>query len=130
MPLNSRGYISFSLVLVFSSLWVTHSAGMKFGFIMIVTLLPSCCSFFFVFGHRVSLLGGFQCLPVDGCSTASCNFGALRGGDEHMSFYSRSRPRLFFFLVLIHILRRSWQPTPLFLPSESHGRRSLAGYSS
>ena len=25
--------------------------------------------------------------------------------------------------------RRPWQPTPLFLPGESHGQRSLAGYS-
>ena len=25
--------------------------------------------------------------------------------------------------------RRAWQPTPVFLPEESHGRRSLAGYS-
>ena len=25
--------------------------------------------------------------------------------------------------------RREWQPTPVFLPGESHGRRSLAGYS-
>ena len=24
--------------------------------------------------------------------------------------------------------RREWQPTPVFLPGESHGRRSLAGY--
>ena len=24
--------------------------------------------------------------------------------------------------------RRKWQPTPLFLPGESHGRRSLVGY--
>ena len=26
-------------------------------------------------------------------------------------------------------LEREWQPTPLFLPGESHGQRSLAGYS-
>ena len=26
--------------------------------------------------------------------------------------------------------RRKWQPTPQFLPGESHGRRSLVGYSS
>ena len=26
--------------------------------------------------------------------------------------------------------RRKWQPTPLFLPGEFHGQRSLAGYSS
>ena len=25
--------------------------------------------------------------------------------------------------------RRAWQPTPVFLPGESHGPRSLAGYS-
>jgi len=25
--------------------------------------------------------------------------------------------------------RRKWQPTPIFLPGESHGHRSLVGYS-
>ena len=25
--------------------------------------------------------------------------------------------------------RREWQPIPVFLPGDSHGRRSLAGYS-
>ena len=25
--------------------------------------------------------------------------------------------------------RRKWQPTPLFLPGESHGQRGLVGYS-
>jgi len=25
--------------------------------------------------------------------------------------------------------RRAWQPTPVFLPGESHGHRSLEGYS-
>ena len=25
--------------------------------------------------------------------------------------------------------RRKWQPTPVFLPGEAHGRRSLVGYS-
>ena len=25
--------------------------------------------------------------------------------------------------------RRAWQPTAVFLPGESHGQRSLAGYS-
>ena len=24
--------------------------------------------------------------------------------------------------------RREWQPTPVFLPGESHGQRSLVGY--
>ena len=26
------------------------------------------------------------------------------------------------------IWKRKWQPTPVFLPGESHGQRSLAGY--
>ena len=26
--------------------------------------------------------------------------------------------------------RRKWQPTPVFLPGESHGQRNLAGYKS
>ena len=25
--------------------------------------------------------------------------------------------------------RRAWQPTPVFLPGESHGRRNMSGYS-
>ena len=37
--------------------------------------------------------------------------------------------------IYIHLLvvkipwRREWLPTPVFLPGESHGQRSLAGYS-
>ena len=31
--------------------------------------------------------------------------------------------------LLVNTRRRKWQPTPVFLPGESHGQRSLAGYS-
>ena len=31
--------------------------------------------------------------------------------------------------IYILIWRRKWQPTPVFLPGESHGRRSLVGCS-
>ena len=34
------------------------------------------------------LFGGLQCAPVKGCSIASCDLGALVGGDECISFYS------------------------------------------
>ena len=61
---------------------------MRFDFIMITPLLPSHFSFFFVFECWVSFFGEFQHSPVDGCSTACCNFGAFTAGDEHMSFYS------------------------------------------
>ena len=27
------------------------------------------------------------------------------------------------------VSRRAWQPTPVFLPGESHGQRRLVGYS-
>ena len=76
-----------SLVLLFSSLWVTYPAGMGFDFIVIVLLLPSCCGFFFVFGHGVSFFGMFQHPSMDGCSIGSGDFGNLKGGDEHLSFY-------------------------------------------
>ena len=36
------------------------------------------------------------------------------------------------YSILVHIYgiwRRKWQPTPVFLPGESHGWRSLVGYS-
>ena len=40
----------------FSSLWVTHLAGVGFEFIMIVPLLLSHCSLDFVFGHGISFI--------------------------------------------------------------------------
>ena len=52
-----------SLVLLFSSLWVTHLASMRFDFIAVVPLLPSHCGFFFVFlpfwGWGEAGAGGF-----------------------------------------------------------------------
>ena len=53
-----------SLALLFSGLWVTHRVGLKFDFVVIVSLLSSHWGFFFVFGHRVSFFGGFQHPPV------------------------------------------------------------------
>ena len=29
---------------------------------------------------------------------------------------------------MFHPWRRTWQPTPVFVPGEFHGQRSLAGY--
>ena len=34
-----------------------------------------------------------------------------------------------FLLPMLLLWRRKWQPTPVFLPGESHGQRSLVGYS-
>ena len=90
-----------SLVFLFSSVWVTCAVGMGFDFVMIAPLLPSHWSFFLAFGHGVSYFDGFLYPPIDGCSTASCSFGALTGGDECMSFYStilnqKLKPQLLF----------------------------------
>ena len=63
-----------SLVLLFSSLWVTQPVGMGFDFIVIVPLPSSHWGCFFVFGRGVSFSGGFQCPPVLGCSAASWSF--------------------------------------------------------
>ena len=64
---------------------------MGFYFLVIVPLPLSHCGFFFVFGHRVSLLVGSNVLlPVDGFSTASCKFGALAGGDECIFIFTCS----------------------------------------
>ena len=34
---------------------------------------------------------------------------------------------LFLFYLLVILWRRKWQPTPVFLPRESHGQRRLVG---
>ena len=31
--------------------------------------------------------------------------------------------------IIFSLWRRKWQPTPVFLPGESHGQRGLVGYS-
>ena len=33
------------------------------------------------------------------------------------------------YVCMLKDWRRKWQPIPAFLPGESHGKRSLAGYS-
>ena len=62
------------------------------------------------FEKRQASLGGFFC-GSDGKECLLCR-----------------RPR-FSSWVGKNPWRRSWQSTPVFLPGESHGQRSLAGYS-
>ena len=66
---------------------VTHPAGVGFGFIVIVPLLPSTISLWLLCLWRWGIFGRFQHHPVAGSPAASCDFGALPGGDEHVSFY-------------------------------------------
>ena len=55
---------------------------------VISPLLPSCWGFSFALGCGVSLFGGIQHPPVNGCSAVSCSFGVLTGEDECTSFCS------------------------------------------
>ena len=76
-----------SLVFLFSSLQVTQLVGIKFDLIMIVIFLLFCHGSYFVPGCEVYFFGWLQYVPVNGCSTASLDFGALAGEGEHKSFY-------------------------------------------
>ena len=49
------------------------------------------------------------------------------GGSEGRVSLQCGRPRFDPWVGKIH-WRRKWQPTPVFLPGESHGWRSLVGY--
>ena len=52
-------------------------------------------------------------------------------GDSVVKKSTHQYRRLRFHPWVRKILwRRKWQPPPVFLPGESHGQRSLAGYSS
>ena len=47
-------------------------AGMRYLILnVIVSLLPSCCGFFFALGHSVSFFGVFQYSPLEDCAGAS-----------------------------------------------------------
>ena len=64
-------------------MWVTNPGRMGFDFIIILPLLLSHCCFSCVLGLGMSFYGGFQYLPDNGCSSASCNFGAFMWEDAH-----------------------------------------------
>ena len=72
-------------------------------------LLWLCPSYHLTAGSSLSLdmgdlfFGKFQYLPVDGCSTASCDFGALAGGGECMTFYSVILNRKPYYYLSLYV---------------------------
>ena len=73
---------------------------------------------------RLSLL-----IVLKGTSLLIC-FPGDPSGKESTCQCKRHKKHKFDTLVVGKIpWRRAWQPTPVFLPRESHGLRSLAGYS-
>ena len=89
---TSSGHTQTQLSQPLWSLWV-----------LISPLLPSCWGFSFILGWGVSLFGGIQHSPVNGCSTAGCNFGVLAREDEHISFYSTVLILLNLFLICYRV---------------------------
>ena len=57
-----------------------------------------------------------------------CVLGFPGGSDGKESAYNVGDPWFDPYVGKIP-WRREWQPTPVFLPGESHGQRSLVGYS-
>ena len=56
--------------------------------------------------------------------------GGSSGGDKSPGLLMQETQEMGFDLWLRKVPgRRAWQPTPVFLSGESHGQRSLEGYS-
>ena len=53
--------------------------------------------------------------------------GGAKGKELACQFRRHKRHGFDLWVVMIP-WRRAWQPTPVFLPRESHGQRSRAGY--
>ena len=69
--------------------------------------------------------------PVFGSSHSYLRGFAGGASGKELACQCRRHKRWGFNLWVGKILwRRSWQPSLVFLPGESHGQRSLAGYSS
>ena len=56
-------------------------------------------------------------------------FPGVTSGKEDICQYRRHKRRRFDPGVGKILWRRKWQPYPVFLPGESQGQKSLAGYS-
>ena len=105
---RNRGWPSLTLEVfmnkLFSPLRVSKGEMFLFRISEKVKVVTECFSF-------IGFTGGFRCKE----STCQCRRRKRRGFDP--------------WVVKIP-WRRKWQPTPVFLPGESYGQRSLAGYSS
>ena len=79
------------------------------------------------FNMRVVGLMSFLCKNYQYVNMLGFPGGA---NGKEPAFQCRRHKRWWFNLWVREIpWRREWQPTPIFLPEESHGQRRLAGYS-
>ena len=93
---------------------------------------PSCCSTCqYIISFHCQITS--HCMAVPHCIYPCISWwtdfsGGARG--KEVSCQCRRYKRCWFNPWVRKIpWRRAWQPTPIFLSGESHGQRSLAGYS-
>ena len=94
------------------SIWILESTG-KF-------LQKMTAGIFFLLEITFNLLVNFRYIAI---------LTNLPGGSDGKNICLQCRRPGFEPWVGKIPWRRKWQPTPVFLPGKSHGRRSLAGYS-
>ena len=69
------------------------------------------------------------CSYFESCFYGGGGFPGGARGKESSCQYRRHRRQSFHLCVGKIPWREEWLPTPVFLPGESHGQRSLVGYS-
>jgi len=89
-------------------------------------IFPNKCSFLVIFTTQSSNQYLLKDIPL-ACTGASPVM--LRGKEETACQCRRHKRCAFDPWVGKIPWRRAWKPTPVFFPGESHGHRSLAGYS-
>ena len=77
----------------------------------------------------LGLIPGLGRSPGEGKDYPLQYSGLENSMDYTVHGVSKSRTRLINLKKKRILWRRKWQPTPLFLPGESHGQGSLEGYS-
>ena len=83
--------------------------------------------------HWVEFFVSYSSFAIPICITYGYvyvwDFQGLTSGKEPTCQCRKHERRGFIPWVRKTPWRRAWQPTPVFLPGESHGQRGLAGYS-
>ena len=74
--------------------------------------------------HALALAAARGPLDLPFCLVSFC----LLSGKEAIGQCRRRKRHRFNPWIGKILWRRAWQPTPVFLPGESHGQRSLVGY--
>ena len=78
-------------------------------------------------GASCILLKDYMCLCAHVCTHTHVLMAGLPWWLSGKDFAHQSRRHGSYFSVRKTPWRRTWQPTPAFLPGESHGQRSLGG---